>query len=357
MSGAGDLRGQLARRIRAEGPLSLADYMEAALWDERQGYYATREPIGAKGDFITSPEVSQVFGELIGLWCADLWQRMGAPDPVLVCELGPGNGTLMADFLRAARIMPAFRRAIRLHLVERSPSLRAIQEKTLAGEDASWHEPVDPLPPGPLLLVANEFLDALPIRQFERRKDGWFERRIGLDAAGDLAFVLDPASAGYSFPDWPEGSVAEICPEAREIARALGGRLKDEGGAALLIDYGYFPGAPGDSFQAVSRHRRFDSLKDPGSADLTAHVDFAAFGQAASAAGALVWGPVTQGDFLSALGLAERVRKLTAGKTAEESQAIEAACRRLIEPAQMGSLFKALALTHPDLPAPAGFGK
>jgi len=357
VSGAGDLRDRLARRIRAEGPLSLADYMEAALWDRQHGYYATREPIGAKGDFITSPEVSQVFGELIGLWCADLWQKMGKPDPVLVCELGPGNGTLMADFLRAARILPEFRRAIRLHLVERSPALRAIQAKKLAGEGTTWHEPVDQLPPGPLLLVANEFLDALPIRQFERRKAGWHERRIGLDQAGNLAFQLDPAPAAQALPDWPEGSIAEICPEAREIARALGGRLKDEGGAALLIDYGYFPRAPGDSFQAVSRHRHFDPLKDPGSADLTAHVDFAAFGQAAAASGARVWGPVTQGDFLSALGLAERARKLSTGKSSKEAQAIEAACRRLIEPAQMGSLFKALALTHPAMSAPAGFGK
>ena len=356
VSGAGDLRDQLARRIRATGPLSLADYMEAALWDKQHGYYATRAPIGAKGDFITAPEVSQVFGELIGLWCADLWQKMGAPDPVLVCELGPGNGTLMADFLRSARILPEFRRAIRLHLVERSPALRAIQEKKLAGEGAAWHEPLDQLLPGPLLLVANEFLDALPIRQFERRKDGWHERRIGLDVGGNLAFVLDPASAGYSFPDWPEGSVAEICPEAREIARALGGRLKDEGGAALFIDYGYSASAPGDSFQAVSNHRRFDPLKDPGGADLTAHVDFAALAAAATQAGARAWGPVTQGDFLRSLGLAERVRKLTLGKPAGEASAIEAACRRLIEPAQMGSLFKALALTHPALPAPAGFG-
>jgi NADH dehydrogenase [ubiquinone] 1 alpha subcomplex assembly factor 7 len=258
--------------------------------------------------------------------------------------------------LRAAKILPEFRRAIRLHLVERSPVLRAIQEKKLAGEGATWHEPADQLPPGPLLLVANEFLDALPIRQFERRKDGWHERRIGLGEAGGLAFETDPASVPYSFPDWPEGSVAEICVEAREIARALGGRVKDEGGAALLIDYGYFPSAPGDSFQAVSRHRHFDPFKDPGSADLTAHVDFAALADAATQAGVRAWGPVAQGDFLSALGLAERARRLMVGKSAQEAQAIEAACRRLIEPAQMGSLFKALALTHPDLPAPAGFG-
>ena len=356
VSGDGDLRARLARRIREAGPISLAEYMEAALWDKQHGYYATHAPIGAAGDFITAPEVSQVFGELIGLWCADLWRKMGAPGTVLVCELGPGNGTLMKDFLRAARVAPEFRRAIRLHLVERSPALRALQQKTLAEADPVWHERLDQLPPGPLLLVANEFLDALPIRQFERRKDGWHERRIGIDAQGDLAFVSDPAPAEAPLPDWPESSVAEICPEALALAQALGSRLKHQGGAALFVDYGYFPGAPGDSFQAVSRHRRFDPLKEPGSADLTAHVDFATFAQAAAKAGARVWGPAAQGDFLTALGLAERAKRLAAGKTTPESQAIAAACRRLIEPAQMGSLFKVLALTHPALPAPAGFG-
>jgi NADH dehydrogenase [ubiquinone] 1 alpha subcomplex assembly factor 7 len=356
VSGDGNLRDLLARRIRAAGPISLAEYMEAALWDQQHGYYATRAPIGATGDFITAPEVSQIFGELIGLWCAELWRKMGAPEEVLVCELGPGNGTLMKDFLRAARVAPEFRRALRLHLVERSPALRAAQQKNLQEAAPVWHERLDQLPPGPLLLVANEFLDALPIRQFERRKDGWHERRIGIDAKGELAFVSDPAPVEAPLPDWPEGSVAELCPDALALAGTLAARLKHQGGAALLIDYGYFPGAPGDSFQAVSRHRRFDPLKDPGGADLTAHVDFAAFARAAKTAGARVWGPMAQGDFLTALGLDERAKRLNAGKTAAESQAIAAACRRLIEPAQMGSLFKALALTQPDLPAPAGFG-
>jgi NADH dehydrogenase [ubiquinone] 1 alpha subcomplex assembly factor 7 len=356
VSGDNNLLALLARRIREAGPISLAEYMESALWDERHGYYATRAPIGARGDFITAPEVSQVFGELIGLWCADLWRKMGAPGTVLMCELGPGNGTLMKDFLRAARVAPEFRRAIRLHLVERSPALRAVQQKALTDATPVWHERLDQLPPGPLLLVANEFLDALPIRQFERRKDGWHERRIGLDAQRDLAFVSDPAATECKLSDWPEGSVAEICPEALALAQALGSRLKHQGGAALFVDYGYFPAAPGDSFQAVSRHRRFDPLKDPGSADLTAHVDFAAFARAAAASGARVWEPAAQGDFLRALGLMERAKRLAAGKTEAESQAIAAACRRLIEPAQMGSLFKALALAQPSLSAPAGFG-
>jgi NADH dehydrogenase [ubiquinone] 1 alpha subcomplex assembly factor 7 len=358
----GSLRDRLARRIRAEGPIGLADYMEASLWDKREGYYATREEtIGGRGDFITAPEISQVFGELIGLWCADLWQKMGKPNPVLVCELGPGKGTLIADFLRAARVMPEFRRAIRLHLIERSPVLRAAQQKKLAEASPVFHESLDQVPPGPLLLVANEFLDALPIRQFERKPDGWFERRIGLDQAGGFVFVSDPAPAAQKLPDWPPsnwpvGSIAEICPDAVALARALGTRLNDEGGAALLIDYGYFPSAPGDSFQAVARHRSIDPLKDPGQADLTAHVDFAALAEAASQAGARAWGPVTQGALLSALGLAERAKRLCAGKTTGEIEAITEACRRLIAPAQMGSLFKALALSHPALPTPAGFG-
>jgi len=357
VSGAENLRERLARRIRAEGPISLADYMAASLWDSRQGYYATRaETIGGRGDFITSPEISQVFGELIGLWCADLWQKMGKPDPVLVCELGPGKGTLMADFLRAASVMPEFRQAIRLHLVERSPVLRAMQKKKLAEAKPVFHERFEDVPPGPLLLVANEFLDALPIRQFERKRDGWFERRIGLDQAGGFAFVSDPAPATHALPDWPVGSIAEICPDAVDVARKLGARLRDQGGVALLIDYGYFPGAPGDSFQAVARHRSIDPLKEPGQADLTAHVDFAVLAASATQAGARAWGPVSQGEFLAALGLAERAKRLCAGKTAGEIETIAAACRRLIAPSQMGSLFKALALSHPALPAQAGFG-
>jgi len=341
--------------IRAEGPLTLERYMAIALGHPRWGYYATGSPVGARGDFVTAPEITQVFGELIGAWCVDLWQRMGMPEPIILCELGPGNGTLMADLLRAARVVPAFGRAARLHLVETSAALRAIQARVLHGAAPHWHLSLESVPPGPLLLVANEFLDALPIRQFERRADGWHERRVGLDAAGTLVYTCDPAPTRDELPDWPVGSVIERRPAARILARDLGRRLAAQGGAALFVDYGYFPPAPGDTLQAVARHRRHDPLCDPGGADLTAHVDFADFAQAAAAAGARVWGPLSQARFLEALGIESRMNRLTAGQTAPQRSAIESGCRRLLNETQMGTLFKALALTGGGTPPPAGF--
>ena len=341
--------------IRAGGPLTVDRYMEIALWHPQWGYYATHSPVGAYGDFITAPEISQVFGELIGLWLADLWQRSGAPDPVIVCELGPGKGTLMADLLRAAATVPAFRRAIHVHLVETSVTLRAMQADALRAAAPTWHEALATVPAGPLLLVANEFLDALPIRQFERRADGWHERRIGLDARGTPTFVADPAPCAEDLAAWPGGSVAERRPAARTLARDLGRRLAQHGGAALFIDYGYFPPAPGDTLQAVARHQRHAPLRDPGEADLTAHVDFADFAAAATAAGARAWGPVSQARFLKALGIDIRARRLADGKDAQRQAQIEAGCRRLLDETQMGTLFKALALTGCDAPTPAGF--
>ena len=341
--------------IRAHGPLTVERYMEIALWHPSQGYYATHSPVGARGDFVTAPEISQVFGELIGLWLADIWQRAGGPDPVILCELGPGTGTLMADLLRAAVKVPEFRRALRLHLVESSTALRTAQARTLADATPTWHGSPATLPPGPLLLVANEFLDALPIRQFERRIDGWHERRIGLDTGDTLALVCDPTPATEDLPEWPIGSVVERRPAARTMARDLGRRLAAQGGAALFIDYGYFPPAPGETLQAVSRHRRHDPLCDPGAADLTAHVDFADFAAVAAAAGARVWGPVSQARFLRAQGIDIRARRLAAGKSAQQLAEIESGCRRLLDETQMGTLFKVLALTGDNAPPPAGF--
>jgi len=341
--------------IRAGGPLTVERYMEIALWHPQWGYYATHAPIGVRGDFITAPEISQVFGELIGLWLADLWQRSGAPDPVIVCELGPGTGTLMADLLRAATTVPAFRRAIQVHLVETSAKLRAVQADALRTAILAWHESLATVPAGPLLLVANEFLDALPIRQFERQADGWHERQVGLDARGDLIFAANPALAAEDLAAWPVGSVAERRPAARSLARDLGQRLARQGGAALFVDYGYFPPAPGDTLQAVARHRRHDPLRDPGAADLTAHVDFADFAAAATAAGARAYGPASQARFLKALGIDIRARRLADGKDAQRRAQIESGCRRLLDETQMGTLFKALALTGRDTPPPAGF--
>ncbi|OWJ62691.1 methyltransferase [Inquilinus limosus] len=336
--------------------------MAEALGHPRHGYYIKQNPLGAAGDFTTAPEISQVFGELVGLWCADLWQRMGAPDPVLLVELGPGRGTLMQDALRAiGRAAPGFRAALRLHLVETSPALRAAQAARLADASPIWLDRLADLPDGPALVIANEFFDALPIRQWQRGAKGWHERLVGWDdAAGRLRWELssraDPGLAliPASVRDMPEGSIAEACPAGLSHAGFLGQRLARQGGAALVVDYGPAESGPGDSFQAVRRHAFADPLEAPGEADLTAHVDFQALAKAAVEAGAEAHGPVTQGAFLEALGLRPRAAQLKQAAPARAAE-IDAAVERLAGAEQMGTLFKALALTAPGLGAPAGF--
>lgn len=351
----------IARRIRREGPLSLAAFMALALHAPEHGYYARHAPLGRAGDFITAPEISQIFGELIGLWCADLWRRMGRPAPVVLAELGPGRGTLMADFLRAAAAIPEFRRALRLHLVEASPILQAEQRRRLADAEPRFVGGLDALPPGPLLLVANEFLDALPIRQLVRGQSEWAERLVTTEGEDRLAFALGPESPALSLLVPPElrgappGAVVEICPPAAALAASLGARLASEPGAALFVDYGYFPSRPGPTLAAVRRHRPAGVLEDPGNADLSAHVDFAGFASAAAHAGAVVHGPVAQGRFLRALGAEARLAALLAHAAPAQRPLLETGLSRLIDPDQMGNLFKALALTSPRLPAPAGF--
>ena len=354
----------LARRIHATGPLTIADFMTEALLHPRFGYYATRDPLGARGDFTTAPEISQIFGELLGLWCADAWEKMGRPAPVVLAELGPGRGTLMADALRALKIAPEFRRALSLHLVEASPILRSAQQAALGAATPTWHDSIATLPDGPLILLANEFIDALPIRQVLRGEQSWQERLVALEADGEtLVFAIDPAPSSLaalvppSLRDAAPGSPFEIRPAALALAADLGARLTRQGGMALFIDYGHWPSACGDTLQALAGHRRHAVLADPGAADLTAHVDFAALADAARAAGARAWGPVPQGGFLAALGLAERAAALIARATPEQVSAIESGCRRLIDPEEMGTLFKALALADPALPAPAGIAE
>ncbi|HEY3912135.1 MAG TPA: SAM-dependent methyltransferase [Stellaceae bacterium] len=359
----GPLADKIIRRIRAEGPLSVAAYMAMALHDPALGYYATRRPLGADGDFVTAPEISQVFGELLGVWCALMWERIGRPVPVILAELGPGSGTLAADLLRAAAALPEFRRALRLYLIEPSPILQAEQQRRLEAADPVWLARAEELPPGPLLLVANEFLDALPIRQLVRGDRHWAERGVGLGPEGDrLAFadgaespVIDLLVAEPLRHTAAAGAVVEICPAGLAIAAALGARLQRWPGAALFIDYGYFPSAPGPSLRGVRHHRPVDALQAPGTSDLSADVDFAAFAQAARAAGAEVSGPVPQGDFLRALGISARLAALTARATPAARERLKSGVERLLDPAQMGTLFKALALTSPGLGTPPGF--
>ena len=344
----------LRQRIEQTGPISVADFMAVALGHPEHGYYPTRDPLGAAGDFITAPEISQMFGEIIGLWCAVAWQSMGEPSSVALAELGPGRGTLMADVLRAAAMVPAFRAALRVHLVETSPALRARQAERLAGVGAVWHDDVSTLPPGPLLLVANEFFDALPIRQYVRRDDGWRERLVGLDDGG-FAFVdgplVDLAALGIVPPEAKVGQQFEVNAAACSIAAQLGARLAAQGGAALVIDYGYDRCAVGDTLQAVRHHTFAPVLEDPGQSDLTAHVDFQALSLAFSPA--RVSAVTTQGSFLRALGIELRAARLMKSAP-EKAEDIAKACRRLIDAAEMGTLFKVLAATDPKLPPPPG---
>ncbi len=353
---------RLVRNIRAQGPMTVAAYMAIALHDPDCGYYARGNPLGARGDFITAPEISQIFGELIGLWSADLWQRMGAPNPAVLAELGPGRGTLMADFLRAARRIPGFREALRLCLVEASPPLRDLQRQALSDIDPVWASRFDEVPDGPLLLVANEFLDALPIRQLVRGGAHWAERMVATNEGGGLVFADGPESPAVSLlvppgqRDATPGAIVEICPAAATLAAGLAERFRRQPGAALFIDYGYAEAPPGDTLTAISAHRGTDVLGDPGAADLSAHVDFAAFATAARDAGAAVHGPVTQRDFLVALGAEARLAVLLRQADPAWRGVLESGLRRLIDPQEMGTLFKVLAVTSPGLPAPAGFG-
>ncbi|MGE3934355.1 MAG: class I SAM-dependent methyltransferase [Rhodospirillaceae bacterium] len=336
-------------RIARDGPLPLAEFMRTALADPEHGYYRTRDPIGRGGDFVTAPEISQAFGELIGLWCAVTWRLMGAPAAVRLVELGPGRGTLMADALRAAAPVPGFRAALSIHLVETSPRLAEVQRAALGGAGARWHESLSGVPSGPLLLIANELFDALPVDQYVRAADGWRRRAVTVGAAGDLSFA-DIACAQPDLPDAPAGTVCEVSDEAIALAAAIGRRVAMDGGAALIVDYGPLQRSTGRSLQAVRGHAFADVLDAPGTADLSAHVDFAALADAARAAGARAFGPVTQRAFLRRLGIEVRLARLAAtGGSAAESGA------RLIDPAGMGTLFKVMALTHPGLPAPAGF--
>jgi SAM-dependent MidA family methyltransferase len=344
-----DLAKRLARLIEQSGPISVAHYMGEA----NAYYYGTRDPLGARGDFITAPEISQMFGELIGAWLADVWQRSGSPAGCHYVELGPGRGTLAADALRAmesAGLEPT------IELVETSPALRALQAERLP--EARWHDYVDSLPEqGPLLIVANEFFDALPIRQWIATDRGWSERMIDM-RDGHFVAVAGPTLASGSIPDSlrdaEPGTVIEASPASAAIARGLADRLAWQDGAMLVVDYGHVRTAAGDTLQAMRAHDYADPWRDPGEADLTAHVDFHALADAIRPGGVRLFGPVEQGHWLREIGIDLRAEALSA-RYPQRASEIAAALARLTGKDQMGSLFKVMAITAPDWAIPAGF--
>jgi NADH dehydrogenase [ubiquinone] 1 alpha subcomplex assembly factor 7 len=358
------LEAELRRIIAADGPISVATFMGLCLGHPVHGYYMTRDPFGRAGDFITAPEISQMFGELIGLWAAAVWQAMGAPAQVALVELGPGRGTLMADALRAARVVPAFAAALDVYLVETSPVLQRRQQEILAASSVpiAWHREFASVPSGPLIVIANEFFDALPVHQAVKTERGWHERMVGVGPDDRLTFALHPdpipgfaavvpepvakASAGAVY-EWRSGDV--VADIASRVAR--------DGGAALVVDYGHSESALGETLQAVGRHGFADPLAAPGEVDLTAHVDFAALARMAQAAGARVHGPVTQGDFLRRIGIEARAAALHDTATAAQATDVDAALARLTGGGRdsMGELFKATAFADPELGALPGF--
>lgn len=358
------LAAQLVERVAAFGPMTIAEYMATCLSDPRYGYYMGRDPFGRSGDFVTAPEISQIFGELIGLWCVSVWLELGSPESFNLAELGPGRGTLMADALRASAVRPGFAAAANIALVEISPTLRERQRETLADiASPVWINQIDELPPGPTILVANEFFDAMPIRQFVFTGEGWAERLVGLDDNGGLAFGLGPASAPIdptALPGAPAeaepGAIFEIRPAAEAIVEAIAGGIAEGGGGALIIDYGHPKPSFGDTLQAIHAQRFDHPLAHPGEADLTAHVDFSALVHAAKLGGANPSPIIEQSELLNRLGIVERARQLIENKDDQAAATITSAVARLMAGDQMGRLFKAMALSSENVSIP-GFGQ
>lgn len=346
----------IADEIRMTGPIGLDRYLALCLGHPVHGYYRTRDPLGRAGDFVTAPEISQMFGELIGVWIAAVREAMGGPLRLDLVELGPGRGTLMADALRVLRkLVPDA--TFRVHLVETSPVLRKRQAETLRTVPVEWHEDIVTLPDGPAIVIANEFFDALPVRQFEKGQGGWRERLVGLSLDGSrLAVGLCPEPDPRIRHDAPIGAVLTLPGPALDLVRALAGRFARDGGALLAIDYGHDEPGFGDTLQALAGHGFVDPLAAPGEADLSTHVDFSALARAARKAGAGCHGPIDQADFLVALGLRERAMRLAAQASQSQVGAIEAAFARLTnrDRGGMGRLFKVLAIADPRLGALPG---
>jgi NADH dehydrogenase [ubiquinone] 1 alpha subcomplex assembly factor 7 len=355
------LEERLIALIRSHGPISVADYMADALFHPHDGYYTSQAPIGAKGDFTTAPEISQIFGELIGLWCVQSWIDMGSPASFNLVELGPGRGVLMQDMLRAAKLRPEFLDAAQVFLVETSGRLRHEQQRRLrdAGIAPRWADKFADVPAAPTLIVANEFFDCLPIRQFTRVETGWRERLVGVES-GALAFTFagTPPPPSINLPDKSAaavGDIFEINDGAETLTEDISRALAANGGRALIIDYGHLNGGFGDTLQSIRAHAFWPVLASPGKADITAHVNFERLVAVAFAAGAAAFGPVSQGAFLERLGVGARLERLAAGKSAEEAADLFAGAHRISSPAQMGELFKVMCLSAPGLGEPLGF--
>lgn len=345
------LRDILIERIKMSGPLTLDAYMIDALMHPDHGYYTTRDPLGAAGDFTTSPEISQMFGELIGLSLAQAWLDQGSPNPFTLAELGPGRGTMMADILRATAKVAGFHAAADIHLVETSPALRAEQAKHVT---ATWHDHVDTLPDQPLFLVANEFFDALPIRQFKRDGGDWREVVVSTEGISLTTTLADPSpqpALDYRLDETVDGDLVELCPALGGYTEIIATRIATHGGTALIIDYGDW-GSLGDTLQALQNHAPVSPFADPGNADITAHVDFEAITR--NAAPAKFTRLATQGTFLERLGITQRAQTLAANLSGDALDSHIAAHRRLTHPAEMGSLFKVLGLYPDGAPPPAG---
>lgn len=347
----------LKGQIKTQGPLSVADYMSICLFHPKHGYYSTGDPFGTRGDFITAPEISQMFGELIGLTLAQTWMDQGQPARIALVELGPGRGTLMADILRTAKAVPAFANACDVHLVEASPKLRDVQAMALKGYHPTWHDHVDQLPNDlPLYAVANEFFDALPIRQMIRDGEGWRERQIGL-ADDKLTFGLSEptplAALNHRLSDTKDGDLVEFCAPAPLIMHALAHRIAQNGGAALIVDYGDWHSL-GDTLQAVHAHEKVDPLFKPGQSDLTSHVDFEALLPDLPCNHSRL---TPQGVFLERLGITNRAQALATSLSGDALDQHIAAHRRLTHPDEMGTIFKTLALFPNGANPPAGYEK
>jgi SAM-dependent MidA family methyltransferase len=359
------LQSEIKTLIKSSGPMPVWRYMELCLTHPKHGYYVSRDPLGREGDFTTAPEVSQMFGELLGLWAASVWKAMGSPPLLRLVELGPGRGTMMADALRALRVLPPLYQALSVHLVEINPVLREKQRASLTGtRSVEWHDSIDDVPDGPAIILANEYFDVLPIHQAVRRESGWHERVVELDDTGKLIFgaapepiprfeVLLPPLVRAA----PLGAVFEWRPDA-EIMK-IASRVRDQGGAALIVDYGHLRSDAGDTFQAIARHSFTDPLRAPGQADVTAHVDFQALARAAEDIGARVHGPITQGEFLTRLGIETRAVALMAKASHEVSEDVANALKRLIGGGRsgMGSMFKVLGISEPNLASLVAFGE